>query len=733
MVVGRSAGPLVRRPAAWATVISSVGLLVQTVGYAFGWADRSDVALLLWYGGFALLVCPFAALLVAPTRTDHQRLGGSLALTLLLYASWLFSNPVLATRFDETLHVSTLVSLTEGKGFFHPNPMLPVSPYYPGLELAAGGVHWLTGAPLFACQVFVVLVSRLTLVLALFLLASRIGRSTRVGAATVVLYAATTQFYFFDAQFSDQTIAIAMMVAALYLLLRAFDSPEARPWRPMLAVQVCLAALTVSHPVTSGVTLVGLWVLTAWFWFGRERRRFSLTLVTAEVATVVTAAWTAVVAPLLASHLGPVVRGAAGELLVALDGGGRREVGVSQGGVSVPSWQILVMAASILLWILLLLPATWRAYRGGTIGASPARLIPVAVAMLYPLLQVARVSPATAELGDRLSTFAALAVALVVASWLVPRMHLVGRLVVPGTLLLVLGGVILGGGPDWQRVPGPYLAGAQQRSIDARSLAVAEWTGKYVPPGSRIATDSTFSRFLPDVADVVPVTSSGALSDVTRMFQARTVDQSVISTIQDDGIDFVLVDERLIDQKARAGSLFEGSSAYGAAGQELDEQQLTKFQGVSGFDLVLDGPVKVYDVRSLRGSAVTWVDQPAPGMPGGWTPWQLVVAGLLLAVALALRGRLLDPRRFRARDLWRPAVLLPGCMVLGTAGVLTAFSPAVGTAVAVVVVIGLVGATPRPRRLATGAPRLTTLGWTAAIVVLVGASAALGTGPRGTG
>ena len=66
-------------------------------------------------------------------------------------------------------------------------------------------------------------------VTALFLLASRIGRSTRAGGFAVLVYVRSTQFYFFNAQFSYQTVAIAMVMATFYLLTRAFDSPLERP------------------------------------------------------------------------------------------------------------------------------------------------------------------------------------------------------------------------------------------------------------------------------------------------------------------------------------------------------------------------------------------------------------------------------------------------------------------------------------------------------------------------
>ena len=258
-----------RRPETLALLVSLLGLFVQVVGYSRGWAGDEQVAIVLWYVGFVVVVAPFAALLLVPGRTGHQRLGASLALTLVVYASWLLSNPLMSTRFDENLHVTTLVDLVEHAEFFQLNSMLPVSPHFPGLELATAGLHWLTGLPLFVCQVLVVATARLTFAGALFLLASRIGRSTAVGAVAVLLYSASNQFYFFNAQFSYQTVAIAMVMAAFYLLVRAFDSPVERPWTLLVTVQVCLGALAITHHLTSWIMLATLWTLALFFWFGR--------------------------------------------------------------------------------------------------------------------------------------------------------------------------------------------------------------------------------------------------------------------------------------------------------------------------------------------------------------------------------------------------------------------------------------------------------------------------------
>lgn len=721
--VPEDAAPSARSLEALATLLSCVGLAVQVVGYWRGWSGDESTAIGLWYVGFVMIVVPFAWLLLARGRTGHQRLGAALAFGLIMYGSWFLTSPVLATRFDETLHVTTLVDMVDFGQFFHPNSTLPVSPHYPGLEFATAGVHWLTGLPLIACQVLVVLTARAVFILALFLLASRIGRSTRVGAATVLLYAGSAQFYFFNSQFSYQTVAIAMLMAALYLLVRAFDSEVERPWKELVCAQVCLAGLAITHHLTSWLVLVLLWVLAFFFWRGGEERRYRLTLITAELGTVVVLAWTAVIAPLLISYLGPIFDVASSQLLTALDGNGAREVGSSSDGSQAPAWEVMVMAASILLWCLMLLPAAWRAWRRGSLGPTRARYVPLAIAVAYPALQVGRVAQSAAEIADRASTFVTMAMALVVGAWLAPRVRRLSSLVVPGLVVLVLGGTLLGSGPDWQRVPGPYLAGAEQRSIDNETVAVAQWVGTYVPDGSLVAADSTFIRLLPNFADVTTITQPAGYDSMTPMFIAYSVDRTVLELVLQNDVDFIVVDTRLVGQTVRSGCFFEASCGYGPDAATIQRDQVEKFQDEPGFELVLDGPVRIYDVRGLRGESEDFVERPAPGIPGTWTPYQAAATAVLLLIGLALRGRLLDPRRFRARDVWRPAVSLPAAMLLGAAGVLAGFNPLGGVIAAAVLLYGLVSLTERPPPLGRG--RLASWGYGVPIALLVTATVAL--------
>jgi hypothetical protein len=716
---------IAKRPETLAILVSLLGLFIQVVGYSRGWAGDDQVAIRFWYVGFVVVVAPFAALLLVPGRTAHQRLGASLAMTLVLYASWLLSNPLMSTRFDENLHVTTLVDLVGNAEFFQLNSMLPVSPHFPGLELATAGVHWFTGLPLFACQVVVVAAARVTFAAALFLLASRIGRSPMVGAVAVLLYAASNQFYFFNAQFSYQTVAIAMVMATFYLLVRAFDSPHERPWSLLATAQVCLAALAITHHLTSWIMLATLWTLALFFWFGRERRRFQLTLLTAELATAVVAAWTAVIAPLLIDYLTPIFDAATSQLAGLLQGGTTRAPGDGSAGTPTPTWEVMVMFGSLLLWCLLLLPAAWAAWRHQSIGATRARYVPLLIAVAFPALQLARFSEAASEVADRASTFVFMAMALVVGAWLASRLRTLRRLFVPAAVLLVLGGTILGSGPDWQRVPGPFLAGAEQRSVDSATVSVAEWAGRFLPAGSNVAADATFSRLIPNFADVTSVTQPAGFESVTPMFISESFDQTSLELILRNEVDFVVVDTRLVGQTVRSGAFYEGGAGYGEAAATVTPAMVAKFADEPGFDLVLDGPVKVYDVRSLRGVPAPFEDRPSPGLPGTWTPWQVGVSVGLLLIGLVLRRRLLDLRRFQAGDSWRFALVIPVAMVLGALGVVLAFAPGAGAVGAAVLLYVLLRLSTNPEALPRPDRSRESWVWAGLVSVLVLASVAL--------
>ena len=72
-------------------------------------------------------------------------------------------------------------------------------------------------------QILVVLLARSVLVMALFTLVRRGTGSGTAGGLAVLLYAASPQFHFLEAQFSHQAVATALLMALACLLVRSFD------------------------------------------------------------------------------------------------------------------------------------------------------------------------------------------------------------------------------------------------------------------------------------------------------------------------------------------------------------------------------------------------------------------------------------------------------------------------------------------------------------------------------
>lgn len=710
-------------PVHWALVVAGLGLLVQAVGYAIGWQDGPWTPA-LYLGGLTILVAPFCWLLPSRRLTHDQRVFGVLAFGVAMYLSFLLGSPLLATRFDETLHVTTLVDLIGNRSVFSPHTFLPVSPYYPGLELATSGVHWLTGLPLMACQVSVVLLSRILLVLGIFSIVTRLARSERAGGIAVLAYGGCSQFWLFNAQFAYETLAFALAVAVVVLLLQAVDEAVHWPARPLIGAGLAMTGCCVTHHVTSWITVVLLWAWGLTAFIAGHKRMARLVLSSSAVATVVLVGWTMLVWQLLSRYLLPEVTGLGAEMRQMLQGHSQRSVLGAQGGApATPLWQLGVMFAAMLIWCVFLACGGWQVLRRRLLQRTWTRWVLLAMAALFPIAFTTRFMPTAAQIADRGSAFVAIPAALLVAAWIAFSSRRMPRAVLaPLLLVLVVGGVMLGSGADWERVNGPYLAAADQRSIDAETVAIARWTEKYVPPGSRIAADVTLTRFLPNYADVVPDTGIGGGHNVGPIFYDKTFTPADRQILTSDKVDFLYVDTRMAGRACYTGSCFESGDP--SAPSKLTAEELGKFAKVSGFHLVLNGPIQVYDLRDLRLVPRTFSDRPSSVLPGTLDVRQMLIGlGLLTllmsAAVVAARRTRWTVGRLAGRGYVPLAVAAPVLSVIGAVGVSTGFNRVAGSAV-LALAVGLAFLALRPSlsdRSRTGRRRPDRAG--AALTVLV--------------
>lgn len=605
--------------------------------------------------------------LTRPELTRALRNAAVVCLGVTPTLMWRSSNPLLFTGFDEQLHMRTLADIIASHGLFEANPLLEPSARYPGLEALTALVHQ-TGVPTMVAAIAVILLARLILVTVLCDTVEQITGSARAGGLAVAAYAVSPQFVFFNSQYAYQTLALPVALAAVNLTARARRAADPLPY--FAGATVCLLCVAMTHHVTSFVTTVFLLV---WMFAekGPERMRVAYAALASTAATL---AWAIVQRSLLQDYFGPIVD----DVSAQLRGGARRAVFKDPAGTASP-WSdrllLLYFAVAVSLVVAAVALLTLRWYRRGErhLLRSGPKLLLLGCTAAIPLGLAARVLPKGGELFDRASSFLFLPFAAVVAGYAVrlwwphpgagPRRgaRLVAVALAGGVFL---GGFVLGSGPHWARLPGPYLAAADNRSMDAETLAAVEWADDALPPGSRIAADRVSSILLAARADLWPVMKGPGYINAPALYAADSWGPAEVSMARSMQLRYLYVDRRLADGLPRSGAYFFNGAT--GDGEQLTDSELTKFDFAPGIDLVYrHGPVSIYELTATG----------APELRSGFyedTPpiriGRQAAAGAALGVLLALIARTAVGARWaarvtRARQAWGPAAT--GAVVAG--------------------------------------------------------------------
>ena len=146
--------------------IVGVGLLIVGAGDALGRTGRGQSLVVPFFlAGLTLIFAPCAWRLTGAAAARKERLWVSVILGLGLLASYVFRSPLIFDNADELAHGETLVRLLDSRALFETNPVLPISSFYPGIELVTAAIRWLTGLPLLLDQMVVLVLARILLVL----------------------------------------------------------------------------------------------------------------------------------------------------------------------------------------------------------------------------------------------------------------------------------------------------------------------------------------------------------------------------------------------------------------------------------------------------------------------------------------------------------------------------------------------------------------------------------------
>jgi len=586
-------------------ILASTGAGLLLMGLADEQA-RIDgpMSLPLFWAGILFMMGPSIWGLVAPTPSRNERISIVLILGLALYLVKVMASPIAFTLPDEFTHWRTLDDVLSSGHLFADNPLLRISPVFPGLEAATAAARVSSGLGVFPLAMILMGAARVVTMLSLFLLAATITGSGRVAGIASVIYMANVSFLPFDAQFAYESLAIPLAFLAIWAVL-CWSRHSGRSLLHGGLALAAIAATTVTHHLTSLVlvTFLATWAFLSLVRYRGAKPRWPI-VVAAAWAVAVNIVWLATVGGLALTYLRTIVLGGVDELLAVLRGAtAAKQLFVPRVGLPPPLPEIVVAYASVALLLLALPFMLLHAVR----GRHPPALVLVLVlaAVLYPASLALRFTVAGSETSQRASEFLFLPLGVLGADWLVgsrpSRWRPHGRLIVVLALLVVFAGGIVSGDPPQGRLPGPYRVAAEQLSIEPQGTDTAAWALSELGPNNRLIADRTNAKLLASIGSQYPVTSANQHLGTAYVMLAQTLGRGELDIMRRAGIRYVVVDLRLARDVPVYKYWFE--SAEPDAGQHttpIPLAALQKFDGLRGVTRIYDsGDIIIYDVRGL--------------------------------------------------------------------------------------------------------------------------------------
>jgi hypothetical protein len=583
---------------------AGAGVLVVSAAYTAGrlghssahWADQ-----LLW-AGQALIIVPVAVrLLSRRLLTEGAAIALVIVLTVSEYLTKICYSPAAFTYVDELAHWRSAEDLLHTGKLFTPNYALPISPDYPGLEEATTALVAITRLPLFACGLIVAGLAHLIWISCLYLIFRLAGRSHRIAGIAVLVYSSNPGLPFFDSMFVYQTLALAFMGVAV-LAARHLASARRKTGRAgwIITAAVASVATVVTHNVTSYILVATLEVIT----FGGLVARNRLSAAWASGLAVLVAAtftgWVVFFAPATIGYLQPSLVSAVDAAKSFLSGAHSAASATSslKSLPVTPEGNVLLGLADVAV-ISLLLPVgwwlIWRHYRRRSWLVAMA----AGSAAWYAVVGIRLFVQDGSELAGRSSTFVYVPVGFIVAVALghfvrpaaaatrraardLPRWRVTAAVAI--ALVMLFDGLINSWPPFWERLPGAYQVGGNERSVDPEEIAASVWALDKIGPAHRFAADDAGFQVLGSYGDENP------LNNIYFLYTSPTFTQSDAEQVVEQQVQYLWVDRRLSKMLPASGAYFPGNDPEdGHYYHPIALRDLTKYNKLPGVARLYDG------------------------------------------------------------------------------------------------------------------------------------------------
>jgi len=584
---------------------SALGMLSAAHGYTIARYGATAGDFFFWLG-ILIIFTPAVVRLLSPGVSRFERITLLCIVGTCFYLVDVMASPSAFSGYDAVVHWRTADDITRSAHLFSENSLLPTSPFYPGLEIVTNALSALSGLSTFIAGSIVLGVARLVMILALFILYELITKSARMAGIATMLYMSNPHFLFFDAQFSYESLALPLAALVLFAMARQEISSTGRRW-VILTAWVPLIAVVVTHHLTSYVLDGFLLLWTVIYIFQHPARlRQSKLAPTALLGISLSLAWIAVrgnpVVEYLSSYFGSAVDELGG---IVVGTNSARHFFAVYAGQPAPLWERIAAFSSVALIVLGLpfgLLCLWQRYRSNALACALG-----IASLIYPISLAFRFTTFGSEIPDRAAAFLFIPLGCVLTIfiaqfWPTQRLNRKRISLITCVISVVfVGGVVLGSGPPWELLPGPYLVAADARSIEPEGIQTAIWASSYLGPNNRIATDRTNRLLMTTYGDQHAVTALEDHIDVTPVFFSSSFGPNEAAILRSARVRYLVVDLRLSTALPSVGIYFEvGEPGSYQHTTPISSQALTKFKTIPQINRVFDGgDIVIYDVGGL--------------------------------------------------------------------------------------------------------------------------------------
>jgi hypothetical protein len=594
-------------------LLSSLGVLLVALAYTGGREGTAGATAGYWIGQvvvFTPVVLRLLSRRMAGVAESFLLVMGLAVNQYLL--KWMYSPDQF--RFpDELQHWLATTIVMETGELFRPNPALPPAVHFPGLAEMGAAVASMTGLPVTGAGILVAGVAHLVFVGVLFLCVLRASNSPAVAGVACATYATALHYLFFSSMFLYQTAALPFFMLAVWATRRWREEGG----RPFVLVAIgSVAMTTVSHHVTAFALIATLLLLGVTELVTDKPRRWSA-LAMPFIALAVVAAWILLVARDVLRYLEEPV----GQVMSTVSMLMTDRADPSSVSAPVSIGQLALQATGLTgLFVLFLAVGRDMVTRRDRDSWRWAALIGGAI--FFAGNGVRFLGQNGPEIAGRLSTFTYIPISIIAAIalvravqilpsrdcdgrrwWVAPALYvppptgrnLVVRVLAGSALvtLLMIGARAGGWPPVGSLLPGPYLAGGFERSVDAYGVDAAEWERDTLGPGNRVGGDVTSVSLASTYGRQDPVREVGALYYANRWSLAED------SLVRQVHVDYLVVDRRLSTQLPQSEAYFENDPRAGRITEPLTSAQITKFDSLTEVDRLYDnGMVRVYRMRA---------------------------------------------------------------------------------------------------------------------------------------